>query len=59
MKVSLFVHELSGNPIVRAYPIAKAIEYLGHEVEVLGLTYNTDKIYEPYKNEFEYKTVRS
>ncbi len=59
MKVSLFVHELSGNGIVRAYPIAKAIEYLGHKVEVLGLTYNTDKIYEPYKNAFEYKSVRS
>ncbi len=59
MKVSLFVHDLSGNAIVRTYPIAKAIQYLGHEVEVLGLTYNTDKIYEPYKNEFEYKTVRT
>ncbi len=59
MKVSLFVHELSGNGIVRAYPIAKAIEHLGHQVEVLGLTYNTDKIYEPYNNAFEYKPVRS
>lgn len=59
MKVSLFVHELSGNGIVRAYPIAKAIEHLGHEVEVLGLTYNTDKIYEPYKDAFEYKALRS
>jgi glycosyltransferase involved in cell wall biosynthesis len=59
MKVSLFVHELSGNPIVRAYPIAKAIQYLGHEVEVLGLTYNTDEIYAPYRDEFEYKTVKS
>jgi glycosyltransferase involved in cell wall biosynthesis len=59
MKVSLFVHDLSANSIVRAYPIAKAIQLLGHEVEVLGLTYNTDKVYEPYKNEFEYKTIRS
>ena len=59
MKVSLFVHELSSNPIVRAYPIAKAIELLGHEVEVLGLTYNTDQVYEPYKDEYEYKTIRS
>lgn len=59
MKVSLFVHDLSHNPIVRAYPIAKAIQNLGHEVEVLGFTYNTDKIYEPYKTEFEYKTIRT
>ena len=59
MKVSLFVHNLSSNPIVRAYPIAKALEMLGYEVEILGLTFNTDKIYEPYKDEFKYITIRS
>ena len=59
MKVSLFVHHLSSNPIVRAAPIAKAIQLLGHEVEVLGLTYYTDKVYKPYKDAFEYKTIKS
>ncbi len=59
MKVSLFVHDLSSNPIVRAYPIAKAIQSLGHEVEILGLTYYTKEIYEPYRNEFEFKTIHS
>ena len=59
MKVSLFVHHLSSNPIVRAAPIAKAIQLLGHDVEVLGLTYYTDKVYEPYRDAFEYKTIKS
>ena len=59
MKVSCFVHDLSSNPIVRAYPIIKAIQKLGFEVEVLGLTYNTDEIYEPYKDKFNYITIRS
>lgn len=58
-KVSLFVSDLSQNPIVRAYPIAKAIEKLGFDVEILGFTINSDKIYEPYKNEFEYKTINT
>lgn len=55
----MFVHYLSLNPIVRAYPIAKALQLLGHEVEILGLTYYSDKVYEPYKDEFEYKTIQS
>ena len=59
IKVSLFVHDLSQNSIVRVYPIAKALQNLNYDVEILGLTYNTDKIYEPYENEFEYKTIRS
>ena len=59
MKVSLFVHDLSGNQMVRAKPIATAIQSLGHEVEVLGLTYYTHKVYEPYKNDFTYKTIQS
>jgi glycosyltransferase involved in cell wall biosynthesis len=58
-KISAFVHDLSGNPIVRAFPILKAFEELGYEVEVLGFTYNTDKVYAPYKDAFTYKTVRS
>lgn len=58
LKVSLFVHDLSSNPIVRAYPFAKALQRLGYEVEILGFTYNTDEIYAPYKNEFEYKYIR-
>ncbi len=58
-KVSIFVSDLSQNPIVRAFPIAKAIEKLGYDVEILGFTVNSDKIYEPYKDIFEYKTIKS
>ncbi len=59
MKVSLFVHDLSSNPIVRAVPIARALIHLGHEVEIIGFTINSDNIFEPYKNEFNYKTIRT
>lgn len=59
MKVTLFVHDLASNPIVRAAPIAHAIREMGYEVEVLGLTFNSDKIYPPYKDEFDYKTLRT
>ncbi|MBU2019119.1 MAG: glycosyltransferase family 4 protein [Bacteroidetes bacterium] len=58
MKVSLFVHDLTGNPIVRAVPIARAIKSLGHEIEIIGFTINSDLIYEPYRDEFEFKTIR-
>jgi len=59
MKVSIFVHNLSSNPIVRVYPIAKAIQLLGHDVEILGLTYYDSNVYKPYRNDFEYKTIQS
>ena len=59
MKVSLFVHNLSSNPIVRAYPFAKALEQMGYEVEILGLTYYSEEIYKPYRNEFTYKTIHT
>jgi glycosyltransferase involved in cell wall biosynthesis len=59
MKVSLFVHDLSSNPIVRAVPIARALIKMGYSVEIIGFTVNSDYIYEPYRNEFEYKTLRT
>jgi glycosyltransferase involved in cell wall biosynthesis len=57
MKVSFFVHNLSENPIVRTYPIAKTFEAMGWETEVLGLLFDGKGIYEPYKNSFLYKTI--
>jgi len=59
MKISLFVHDLSNNPVVRAVPFARAMQKLGYEVEFLGLTFNSDEVYEPFKEEFVFKTVRS
>lgn len=58
-KISFFVHDLAANPIVRAAPFAHACEKLGYEVEVLGLLLSGDKIYEPYREDFDYRTVRA
>lgn len=58
-KVSLFVHDLSSNPIVRAAPIGKALESAGYEVEVLGLLIKGQEIYAPYRETFSYRTRRS
>lgn len=58
-KVSLFVHDLAANPIVRAAPFASACEKLGYKVEILGLLLSGNKVYEPYRTDFEYRTVRT
>ncbi|MBN1679024.1 MAG: glycosyltransferase family 4 protein [Anaerolineae bacterium] len=55
-KVSFFVADLSLNPIVRAYPLARAVEKLGYRVEVLGFQSGAT-VYAPYKDTFEYKTL--
>lgn len=59
-KVSLVVHDLGSNPIVRAAPFGKALISLGYEVEIVGFSYsyNDPLIYEPYKDEFTYKVIR-
>jgi glycosyltransferase involved in cell wall biosynthesis len=59
MKISLFVHDLSSNPIVRAAPFARACQKLGYKVEILGLLLSGNKVYEPYRTDFEYRTVRA
>lgn len=56
--ISFFVYDLSKNPIVRAYPLAKACQKLGYQVEVLGLQSQAE-IYAPYRDAFEYKTFPS
>jgi glycosyltransferase involved in cell wall biosynthesis len=55
-RISLFVHNLQENPIVRAAPIGLALERLGFEVEVLGLLHSGQTVYAPYAEAFEYKT---
>ena len=59
MKVSLFVHNLGKNPIVRAKPIADALEVLGHEVEVLGFLIGDDEVYAPFRNSYDYKVIKT
>ncbi|MFH1055764.1 MAG: glycosyltransferase family 4 protein [Candidatus Altiarchaeota archaeon] len=56
MKVSLLVWDLSSHSMVRTYPIAKVLERR-YEVEVLGPIFG-DGIYEPYRGEFNYKSVK-
>ena len=55
MKISLIVLNLSSNPIVRAYPIAKVLQR-HFEVEILGL-YFSDALFPAYQYEFEYLAI--
>ena len=55
-RVSLLVHNLAGNPIVRAAPIAAALED-EFEVEVLGLLPGGAEVYAPFRGRFPYRTV--
>lgn len=57
-RISLFVHDLSGNPIVRAAPLAAALE-AEYEVEVLGLTIGREGVYAPFRDRFAYRVVRA
>lgn len=57
--ISLFVHNLGGNPVGRALPIAKALERQGHEVEISGFTFGSDEIYKPYREEVDAKTIKT
>lgn len=58
LRVSLFVHDLAGNAIVRAAPLARALREEGHEVEILGFLLSGDEVYWPFRREFEYRTLR-
>lgn len=57
--VSMFVHNLCGNPIVRAAPIAVALETLGCQVEILGFLPKGRDIYDPFRHRFEYRTLEN
>jgi glycosyltransferase involved in cell wall biosynthesis len=56
-RISFFVHDLAANPIVRAAALAKAVARK-HEVEVLGFLQDGPDVYEPYRDLFEYSTMR-
>ena len=56
-KITLIVHNLSANPIARAYPIALALERIGYEIEIVGFLIEKNKVYQPYADKFNYKTV--
>jgi len=57
--ISFFVHNLGGNPVGRALPLAKALKQKGHKVEILGFTFGGSEVYEPYQDEVEAKTIQT
>jgi len=49
--VTLFVHDLAGNPIVRAAPLAAALQH-DFRVELVGLLLSGPAVYAPYRGRF-------
>ena len=56
-RVTLFVHDLAGNAVVRAAPLAAALAR-DHAVEVVGLLLSGDAVYAPYRDRVEARTIR-
>lgn len=57
MKLALLCPNVSGNPLVRTYPIGKVLARR-HDVQVLGFELG-DGVFEPYREAFAYETVRA
>lgn len=55
-RVSVFVHDLSENAVVRAAPLAAALAD-DFEVEMLGLLPSGRELYPPYRDRFEFRHV--
>ncbi|HET7459881.1 MAG TPA: glycosyltransferase family 4 protein [Longimicrobium sp.] len=55
--VTLFVHDLAGNPIVRASPLAQALEG-DFRVEVVGFLLSGDDVYAPFRGRFDVRALR-
>jgi glycosyltransferase involved in cell wall biosynthesis len=58
LRVTLFVHDLAGNPVVRAAPLGAALAR-DHQVEFAGLLLSGDAVYAPYRGRLEARTLRS
>ncbi|HEX9935482.1 MAG TPA: glycosyltransferase family 4 protein [Longimicrobium sp.] len=56
-RVTLFVHDLAANPIVRASPLAQALER-DFEVEIVGLLHSGDAVYAPFRDRYDFRTLR-
>jgi len=56
-RVTLFVHDLAGNAVVRAAPLAAALAR-DHAVEVVGLLLSGDEVYAPYRDRVPARTLR-
>ena len=55
-RVSFLVHDLGGNPIVRAAPLAAALED-DFDVEVLGISFRGGDVYAPFRGRFPFRVV--
>jgi len=55
-KISILVFNMSSNAIVRTYPIAKTLSRI-YSVEIIGPDFG-DGVFEPYKDEFNYKVIK-
>lgn len=56
--VTLFVHDLAGNPIVRAAPLAAALSP-HFRVELVGLLLSGPAVYAPYRGRFDVRALRA
>lgn len=55
--MTLFVHDLAGNAVVRGAPLAAALAR-DHAVEVVGLLLSGDQVYAPYRDRVRARTIR-
>ena len=55
MKVSILVHDLSDNCVVRTYPIAKVLRRF-FDIEVIGPVFGKE-VFPAYADEFSYKSL--
>lgn len=56
-RVTLLVHDLAGNAVVRAAPLAAALAR-DHAVEVIGLLLSGGEVYAPYRDRVRARTLR-
>jgi len=56
-RISFFVHDLANNPVGRTIALANALKPL-YDIEILGFLISGDQVYHPYRNLFNYKTIR-
>ena len=56
-RISCFIHDLAANPIIRAVPLARALEPY-FDIEFVGFLISGDSVYAPCRDIFPTKTIR-
>jgi glycosyltransferase involved in cell wall biosynthesis len=59
LKISFFVDDLASNSIVRAIPLAEALQQEGYVVEIIGFLVSGQEVYAPYRDRFPFKAIQS